>query len=142
MSRCRIIDAQSAEQRVRPAKEQIVAKRVVEHLISDLSGEEIPADSAGGTVEFGVSGTLYAVDLTEAELQDFNDALAPYVDVAQKLTNRGARINRTTVSSSQAGKRSKDQLTAIRTWAKKNGHEISERGRVPEAVLAAFDAAH
>lgn len=119
-----------------------MAKRVVEHLTSDLSGEEIPADSAGGTVEFGVSGTLYAVDLTEAELQDFNDALAPYVDVAQKLTRRGAPVSRTRVSSVQAGRRSKEQLTAIRSWAKKNGHDVSERGRVPEAVLTAFDAAH
>lgn len=119
-----------------------MAKRVVEHLTSDLSGEEILADSAGGTVEFGVSGTLYVVDLTEAELQDFNDALAPYVDVAQKLTSRGARVSRTQVSSARSGRRPKEQLAAIRSWARQNGHEVSERGRVPEAVLTAFDAAH
>ncbi|WP_353648205.1 histone-like nucleoid-structuring protein Lsr2 [Nakamurella sp. A5-74] len=29
-----------------------------------------------------------------------------------------------------------------RHWGKKNGHSVSERGRIPEAILAAFDAAH
>lgn len=119
-----------------------MAKRVVEHLTSDLSGEEIPADSAGGTVQFGVSGVEYVIDLTEAELQEFNDALAPYVDVAQRLTNRGARVSRTKLSSAPAGKRSKEQLAAIRAWAKQNGHEVSERGRLPQTVLSAFDSAH
>jgi hypothetical protein len=119
-----------------------VAKRVVEYLTSDLSGEEISTESAGGTVEFSISGTQYVVDLTEGELAEFNQVLAPYVDVAQKLTSRGARITKTVISSGQSGRRSKEQLTAVRSWAKKNGHQVSERGRIPEAVLAAFDSAH
>lgn len=119
-----------------------VAKRVVEYLTSDLSGEEIPEESGGGTVEFTVSGTSYAMDLTEAELAGFNEALSPYVAVSQRLTNRGARITRTVLPTAQSARRSKEQLTAVRRWAKSNGHQVSERGRVPEAVLAAFDAAH
>jgi hypothetical protein len=31
---------------------------------------------------------------------------------------------------------------AIREWAKKHGHKVSERGRLSATVLAAYDAAH
>lgn len=119
-----------------------MAQQIVEYLTSDLSGDEIPSDSHGGTVEFVVSGTPYAIDLTEAELDVFNEILAPYVEAAQRLTTRGAPVSRTTVSSSGSGKRSKEQLTAIREWARKNGHEVNERGRISAAVLDAFDASH
>jgi hypothetical protein len=119
-----------------------LAQQIVEYLTSDLSGDEIPADSNGGTVDFVVSGTPYAIDLTEAELDTFNELLAPYVEAAQRLTPRGAPVSRTTVASSGGGKRSKEQLTAIRNWARKNGHVVSERGRIPAAVLDAFDASH
>ena len=123
-------------------KVRTVAQQIVEYLTSDLSGDEIPGDSNGGTVEFVVSGTPYAIDLTEAELETFNELLAPYVDAAQRLTSRGAPVSRTTVASSGSGKRTKEQLTAIRAWAKKNNHTVSERGRIPAAVLDAFDASH
>lgn len=119
-----------------------MAKRIVERLTSDVSGEEIPADSSGGTVEFAVSGSLYAVDLTAAELEQFNEVLTPYVDAAQKLTHRGARMTKIRLSSAPTGRRSKEQLASIRSWAKRNGHQVSERGRIPELVLTAFDAAH
>lgn len=119
-----------------------MATQVIEYLTSDLSGEEIPVDSAGGTVEFTISGANYAVDLTAAELDGFNQALAPYVDAAQRLTNRGVQVTRSVVPSSTAVRRPKEQLAAIRHWAKKNGHSVSERGRIPEAILAAFDTAH
>lgn len=119
-----------------------MAKQVVEYLTSDLSGDEIPTESNGGTVEFTVSGTPYAVDLTEAELQAFNSVLEPYVAAAQRLSRSGSPVSRTRVAASGAGKRSKEQLTAIRTWAKNNGHAVSERGRISSPVLEAFDAAH
>ncbi|WP_353649720.1 Lsr2 family protein [Nakamurella sp. A5-74] len=119
-----------------------MAQQIIEYLTSDLSGDDIPADSNGGTVEFTVSGIPYAVDLTEAELETFNSVLQPYVDAAQQLSRSGAPVTRTRVASSGAGKRSKEQLAAIRTWAKKNGYIVSERGRVAAPVLEAFDAAH
>ncbi len=119
-----------------------MAKRVIETLTSDLSGVDIPDDSAGGTVEFAVSGSQYAIDLTEDELSTFNEILAPYVGSAQRLSRRGAAISKTTVSASGEGRRTKEQLTAIRKWAKQNGHEVSERGRVARPILDAFDAAH
>ena len=36
----------------------------------------------------------------------------------------------------------REQTAAIREWARANGHEVSERGRLSASVLAAFEAAH
>jgi hypothetical protein len=39
-------------------------------------------------------------------------------------------------------KRSKEQLAAIRTWARANGHQVADTGNPAKAVLDAYDAAH
>ncbi|WXF91339.1 histone-like nucleoid-structuring protein Lsr2 [Curtobacterium flaccumfaciens pv. flaccumfaciens] len=35
-----------------------------------------------------------------------------------------------------------DELAKIREWANANGHEVSSRGRISQAVRDAYDAAH
>jgi hypothetical protein len=37
---------------------------------------------------------------------------------------------------------SRDENKAIREWAARNGHQISERGRIPQSVSDAYRAAH
>jgi hypothetical protein len=44
--------------------------------------------------------------------------------------------------ATQTGKRSKEELAAIRTWARANGHQVADRGNPAKAVLDAYDAAH
>ncbi|WP_327749892.1 histone-like nucleoid-structuring protein Lsr2 [Streptomyces europaeiscabiei] len=39
-------------------------------------------------------------------------------------------------------KRNKEQLAAIRTWARANGHQVADTGNPAKAVLDAYDAAH
>ncbi|RCH65503.1 hypothetical protein DT019_27310 [Streptomyces sp. SDr-06] len=39
-------------------------------------------------------------------------------------------------------KRSKEQLAAIRTWARATGRQVADRGNPAKAVLDAYDAAH
>lgn len=119
-----------------------MAKQVIEVLHSDLSGEQITQDSNGGTVTFTVSGSSYEIDLTEAELAAFNEVLAPYVGAGRKVTRRGSAVSRSTIAASGTGRRSKEQLTSIRDWARKNGHTVSDRGRIPSSILDAYDAAH
>jgi len=36
----------------------------------------------------------------------------------------------------------RERTRAIREWARANGHTVSERGRIAEAVVAAYDAAN
>jgi hypothetical protein len=48
----------------------------------------------------------------------------------------------TAARAAQTGKRSKEELAAIRTWARANNYQVGDRGTPAKAVLDAYDAAH
>jgi hypothetical protein len=113
-----------------------VAERIVRQLIDDIDGSEI-AEGGGERVEFSIRGVDYQIDLSAANAAKFDKALKPFVDGAMKL--RSSRGGKTTASRGSA---SKEHLTAIREWARKNGHEVSDRGRIKAEIVEAFEAAH
>jgi hypothetical protein len=113
-----------------------VAERIVHQLIDDIDGSEIP-DGGGERVEFSLRGVSYQIDLSTANVAKLDKALKPYVESA--ATVGGTRARRVKSSS---GKASKEQLSAIREWARKNGHEVSDRGRIKADIVDAFEAAH
>lgn len=115
-----------------------MAERIVRQLIDDLDGSEI-ADGAGERIEFSLRGVEYQIDLSSTNVAKLDKALKPYVDAAAKVRGTGARRVK---STSRRGASSKEQLSAIREWARKNGHEVSERGRIKAEVIEAFQAAH
>jgi hypothetical protein len=115
-----------------------VAERVVRQLIDDIDGSEI-SDGGGERIEFAVRGTAYQIDLSTANAAKFDKALKPFVDAAMKVrSGRGGRAKATNGSGSP----SKEQLAAIRDWARKNGYEVADRGRIKAEVVEAFEAAH
>jgi len=112
-----------------------MAKRSITKVYSDLSGAEIHSGVAG-TVQFGLDGTLYEVDLTEAEQNALRNAVAQYVVVARKLSKPAAAGGSRTMRS---GAPSPGE---VRAWAVENGHEVTLRGRIPALVQEAYAAAH
>src|SRR4051812_26268336 len=98
-------------------------------LTDDLDGSK-----ADRTVAFSVDGTTYEIDLSKKNAAAFTKALKPYVDVAR--TVRGTRGRRASASRG----RSRNDLADIRAWANGNGHQVSDRGRIPAAIIAAYDA--
>lgn len=110
-----------------------MAQRVITQLISDLSGDEI-AEGKGETVEFSFRGTSYKIDLTEKEAAGFDKAIATYVDNATKVGGRR--------KSSAAGSKSDYSAKDVRAWAKSQGIEVPERGRIPGDVVEKYKAAN
>ncbi|GAA2961784.1 histone-like nucleoid-structuring protein Lsr2 [Actinokineospora diospyrosa] len=115
-----------------------MAQKTIVQLYDDLDG------SAGEDirpVEFSLDGANYEIDLNEANATRLREQLAEFVAAARRT---GGRVKRHTAPSAKpAGDtRSKEQTKAIRDWARQNGHEISERGRIPSAVVEAFEEAH
>ena len=106
-----------------------MAQRVNVVLIDDLDGSE-----ATETVRFGLDGTNYAVDLSEAHANELRDLLAPYVGVARKLSGQRRMARKATSGEANAAD--------VRAWARENGYDVSARGRVPADVLQAYAAAH
>lgn len=98
-------------------------------LTDDLDGSK-----ADRTLAFAVDGVAYEIDLSKRNARAFEKALAPYVEAARKVR----RTPRGRGASSRPNRRS--NLGEIRTWAREQGYEISDRGRIPAAIIEAYDA--
>jgi|SRR3982751_6000643 hypothetical protein len=112
----------------------IMAKQVITLLTDDLDGGE-----ADRTVEFGLDGVNYTIDLSEKNTAKLRKALDPYLSVATRVgrSSSDSRAARRTVPAG-TGRASRDQNQAIREWAGKNGYDVSERGRIPSSVVEAY----
>ena len=108
-----------------------MAQKVNIILVDDIDGSD-----ASETVTFGLDGTSYEIDLNDKNAAALRDALAAYVGHARKVSTRGRRTRTTTATT--AGPSARE----LRDWARSNGFEVSDRGRVPAEVREAFDAAH
>ncbi|WP_433304448.1 histone-like nucleoid-structuring protein Lsr2 [Actinoplanes sp. CA-030573] len=115
-----------------------MAKQVITLLTDDLDGGE-----ADRTVEFGLDGLNYTIDLSDKNAGKLRKVLDPYLEKATRI-GRGPAAGRGITSrtgAAQPSRSSRDQNQAIREWAKNNGHEVSDRGRIPSSVVEAFHAA-
>jgi hypothetical protein len=110
-------------------------------LVDDLDGE-----TADETVEFGIDGRNYEIDLSKENAVRLRDALADFVSAARRAGGRRRGSSATTnTASGSAGTAPKgrtaidrEQNQAIREWARKRGMKVSDRGRIPAEVLEAY----
>lgn len=111
-----------------------MAQKVQIILEDDLDGS--PADE---TIQFGLDGKNYEIDLNKSHAKKLREALGTFVGSARSA-------GRVTKGGKSAGGQKRIELgpsaSEIRDWARSNGHEVPDRGRIPGEVRAAFDAAH
>ena len=116
-----------------------MAKQVITLLTDDLDGSE-----AQRTVEFGLDGVNYTIDLSEKNAEKLHKVFGPYLAAGTRTGRSGGEnrrvLRRGTASAATPERGGKERNRAIREWAVKNGHAISERGRIPRPVIDAFDA--
>jgi hypothetical protein len=108
-----------------------VAQKIQVLLIDDLDGS-----AADGTVRFGLDGTGYEIDLNAEHAQALRAALSRYVQAARRAgggARRPARGGRRAAGGAES--------TKVREWAKAQGIEVKDRGRVPAELVARFKAA-
>jgi hypothetical protein len=70
---------------------------------------------------FALGSAEYHLDLTEEHWAKFLETLEPYIQVAT-MTPR----------------RDRQQLQDVRAWARANGYEVGERGRLPMPIMRAY----
>jgi hypothetical protein len=109
-----------------------MAQKVQVLLIDDLDGSE-----AEGTVLFGLDGAHYEIDLSTDHAKALRTALARYTDAGRKVTGTPRRAGQNGRKAPAASISS----TEVRTWAKAQGLELKERGRIPAGILAQYQAA-
>ncbi|WP_431679252.1 histone-like nucleoid-structuring protein Lsr2 [Kitasatospora sp. KL5] len=116
-----------------------MAQRVQVILEDDLDG-----GSADETVMFALDGVAYEIDLKSDNAEKLRDLLAPYVEKGRKQSGRIAGSRRSSTGGRSTGRSAASgaDTAKIRSWAKENGLEINDRGRVPSDIKAQYDKAH
>ena len=97
--------------------------------------DDIDQSDAEETVTFGLDGKEYAIDLNVKNARSLRDALAPYVAHGRPVSGRSGRRSTKPAASGAAP-------SEIRAWARDNGFDVPERGRVSAEVREAYAAAH
>ena len=109
-----------------------MAQKIQTLFIDDLDGS--PAE---GTVRFGLDGTDYEIDLNTKHAQQLRDALARYVQAGRRSSGTVRRPSRTAHRPQANG----PNTTEVREWAKAQGIDVKDRGRVPAELIVKFKAA-
>lgn len=112
-----------------------MAQKTFVQLTDDLTGTPLE-DGQGGTVVFALDGDTYEIDLSKENEDGLRAALAPFVAAGR----RQPKVRSATPTRRRDGGR-KD-LNEVREWARANGYNVSNRGRVAAEILAAYDAGH
>ena len=127
----------SFQEQQKEKQEKTMRKEITDvQLIDDIDGSPATA-----TIEFGVGGKNYIIDLSEANAAAFNAALAPYVEHARRA-RRAPANKRKSRSSSEAARVKRQKNAKIRAWALENGVTVSKRGQLGQDTIAAYEAAH
>ncbi|MFI5894152.1 Lsr2 family protein [Actinoplanes sp. NPDC051513] len=110
-----------------------MAKQVITVLTDDLDGGD-----ADRTIEFGLDGVSYTIDLSDKNAGKLRKAFDPYLSVAARVGRTAASGRTDSRAAASPSRANRDQNQAIREWANKNGYEVSERGRIPASIVEAF----
>jgi hypothetical protein len=133
-----------------------MAKTLIVQLTCDRCKAEKGENVDGAeTVSFGFDGYDYSLDLCGEHAGDFHNTMQGLISWSSDRTRSGAgrRPRRSGAADEAAGAAggpaparstaAPERRKAIRVWARENGHpNLGDRGRIPQAVVAAYDAAH
>ncbi|GLZ54916.1 Lsr2 family protein [Actinomycetospora sp. NBRC 106378] len=125
-----------------------MAQKTVVTLVDDLTGEESEDIT---TVEFALDGVTYEIDLDDKNSAGLRDTLAQYVAAARRTGGRRAGsagngrrrsggAGTGTPRATSPGGYDRETSKQIREWARTEGFEVSDRGRVPNNVVEAWEA--
>lgn len=114
----------------------------------DIDGKVIDVDELQ-VVSWSWLGVDYEFDTTATNLQLIETGRLPFSTVLEKSRRTGGRRRVASTAKAVADEPAKttarvgsEQTGAIRDWARKNGYKVSDRGRIPAEIAAAFDKAH
>ena len=112
----------------------VQVEKIETHLVDDLDGTR---DGTVGTVSFAVDGKSFEMELSGKNAEELRGVLAPFVGVARRTGAKRGGLR----SVSRPTRTDRKDLSAIRKWARDNGHDVGDRGRIPAEVLDAYKAA-
>ena len=114
-----------------------MASKVQVLLVDDVDG-----GAATETVTFGLDGTTYEIDLSGKHAKQLRYGLTSWVEHSRKIGRAGGKARSGLTTTARAAHLTdRPDLTEVRSWARQNGFEVSDRGRVSGKVLQAYQDA-
>jgi len=110
-----------------------MAQKIIQQLVDDLDGTVLDVD-AGETVRFSIDGAAYEIDLSDENAAKLREAFAPYLKAGRRLSS-GRTAKPARRRSTGTGEQEK-----IRAWAKAEGLEVADRGRISRELEQAYAA--
>lgn len=114
-----------------------MAQKIVKTLIDDLDGTE-----AHTTIRFSLDGVDYEIDLSTQNEDRLRNELEDFIAAARRAGGAPRGIGRRGPNKKKAARHTKQELLAIRRWAAENKLKLSDRGRIPQEILDAYEEAH
>lgn len=114
-----------------------MAQKLIVESVDDIDGSQ-----ADEHVLFGLDGVDFEIDLSERNAKVLREKLSPFVSGARRVGGR--RKPRPKASSgitTETEQETRERNLLIRSWARKNGWEVSDRGRLPADVVEAYEKA-
>jgi hypothetical protein len=109
-----------------------MVQRVQYLIFDDLDGAE-----GAETILFGLDGTTYEIDLTPENAATLRETLEPWIKAGRR-----PKSQRPGVKPAKAAPPAEGETAKIRAWAREEGREVSDRGRIPAEIREAYQAAH
>lgn len=104
--------------------------------VSVVTSDDLDGSPDAETVTFAFDGASYEIDLSEKNRAKLEKAFAPYLQHGRRV----AQTRRRPGSARQTGPRI--DRAAVRAWAKDQGLNVSERGRISAEVMEKYEASH
>lgn len=111
-----------------------MAQQFYVRFIDDIDGTDL-GDTAS-VISFAFEGKEYTIDLSDENAEAFREAVAPYIEAGHRATG-SKKTTRKTGTKTTSG-----DTKIVREWARANGYDISNRGRIPADIAEAFAAAN
>jgi Spy/CpxP family protein refolding chaperone len=105
-------------------------------IVSVVITDDLDGSEGAETVTFGVDSATYEIDLGERNRAKLAAAMARYIGAARKVSLRRPRTGASRQTAARVDR------AEIRAWAKEQGLQVSERGRISAEIMQQYEAAH
>ena len=116
-----------------------MAQKVQVLLVCDLHDGEVEGSEA---ITFALDGQSYEIDVCADHAAQLRDTFAPFIGAGRRANRGGGSTGQRRGRGSSSRRGGNDRVGQIREWARSNGHQVSERGRLSASLVEAYDKAH
>jgi hypothetical protein len=120
-----------------------MAKEIITRLIDDITNQAVE-DGEGESIQFGVNGVAYEIDLNDKNAAKFHETMKFYIDHSSRVEVHSSAPAHAPQrrAASKSVKSDPQQLAAMRTWLREQGHAVSDRGRIAQSLQDIYNTAN